>query len=272
MLRRLTPQFFTPTLQMDDPLLDAFLEISTYLHGVRSMESIISMSQLSGKTRFERSCLPPVSQLNLHVIGWEFMARVQKLKFDGKALEKLTHAVHEDFCGYMEQKGYVFGQKTDESAHPKTHSSLVPFEKLPPGEQEQNEQFALDIPHKLAQAGYVMIHARTNEPPKNFPDKDLDLLAEMEHTRWVKNLLGQPGSWRFGHPTDKPNHLHAGLLPWKKMTDEELALAFSPGEVAAMGREILPEAEKEKDRELVRRIPYILGRVGYTVIKVDNGE
>jgi hypothetical protein len=39
-----------------------------------------------------------------------------------------------------------------------------------------------------------------------------------------------------------------------------------------MGREALPEAEKEKDRELIRRIPYILGRVGYTVIKLDGVE
>ncbi len=122
-LHRLTPQFFTPALQIDDPLLDTFLEISTYLHGVRSMESIISMSQLSGKTRFERSCLPPVSQLNLHVIGWEFMARVQKLRFEGVALEKLARPVHEDFCEYMYQKGYQFGETTDDTTHPKTHSS-----------------------------------------------------------------------------------------------------------------------------------------------------
>ena len=272
LLRRLTPQFFTPALQMDAPLLDSFLEISAYLHGVRSMEAIISMSQLSGKTRFERSCLPPVSQLNLHVVGWEFMARVQELKFAGKALERLAQAVHQDFCEYMEQKGYVYGEKTDESIHPKTHSSLVPFEKLPTGEQEQNAQFALDIPRKLVQAGYVMIHARTNEPPKDFPQGDLDVLAEMEHTRWIKSLLAQPGPWRFGNPTDKSNHLHAGLLRWRKMTGEELASVFSPAEVSAMGAEILPEAEKEKDRELVKRIPFILGRVGYTVIKVDNGE
>ncbi len=150
LLRRLTPQFFTPALQMDDLLLDAFLEISTFLHGVRSMESIISMSQLSGKTRFERSCLPPVSQLNLHVIGWEFMARVQKLKFEGDALEKLARAVHEDFCAYMQQKGYQFGEQTDEAAKPKTHSSLVPFDELPEGEKDQNTQYALDIPRKLA--------------------------------------------------------------------------------------------------------------------------
>jgi hypothetical protein len=114
-----------------------------------------------------------------------------------------------------------------------------------------------------------MIHARTNEPPKIFPDTDLDVLAEMEHVRWVKAKLAQPENWRYGKPNDKANCLHEDLLPWRKMTEEELAQVFSPLELAAIGREALPDAEKEKDRELVRRIPYILGRVGYTVTKLD---
>jgi hypothetical protein len=269
-LRRLTPQFFSPALQMDDNLLDAFLETRAYLHGVRSMESIIAMSQLSGKTRFERSCLPPIPQLNLHVIGWEFMARVQKLNFAGQALDQLARAVHEDFCEYMLSQGYQYGEKTDENASPKRHSSLVSFDELPAGEKEQNTQYALDIPRKLAQAGYVMIHARTNEPPKIFPESDLDALAEMEHIRWVKAKLAQPGNWRYGKSTDKANYIHENLLPWRKMRAEELEQIYSPPELSAMGRDELPETAKEKDRELVRRIPFILGRVGYTVVKLDE--
>jgi hypothetical protein len=272
LLHRLTPQFFTPTLQMDDPLLDAFLEVGAYLHGVRSMESIIAMSQLSGKTRFERSCLPPVTQLNLHVRGWEFMARVQRLKLEGAALEKLARGVHEDFCEYMHAQGYVYGPKTDDSADPKTHSALVDYDALPEGEKEQNRQNALDIPRKLAQAGYVMIHARTNEPPRHFPDHDLDVLAQMEHVRWVKTKLALPGNWRYGPETIKDQHIHADLMPWDSSSENELAGIFSPAELDAMGRDPLSEAAREKDRELVRRIPYILGRVGYTVIKLEGGE
>ena len=171
-LRRLAAQIYTPALQMDDNLLDAFLETQTYLHGVRSMESIVTMSQLAGKSRFERSCLPPISQLNLHVTGWEFMARVQKLKFEGDALEKLARAVHEDFCEYMEADGYVYGPKTDDNANPPTHNALKPYDKLLETDKIQNVQNALSIPDKLARSGYVMIHARSNEPPLIFPNKD----------------------------------------------------------------------------------------------------
>ena len=271
-LRRTVPQIFSSGFQMEDNLLDAFLETHTYLHGVRSMESIVSMSQLSGKTRFERSCLPPISQLNLHVIGWEFMARVQKLKFEGEALEKLARAVHEDFCEYMGEEGYVYGPQTDNKAHPPTHNALKPYYELPKGDRIQNEQNALSIPDKLSRSGYVMIHARTNEPPLIFPDYDLDLLAEEEHNRWVKAKIAQDSRWHYATETHKERFEHNCLLPWKKVSEDALAQVFSAEERAVMGREELSESEKNKDRKLIKRIPNILARVGYTVIKLGDSD
>ena len=46
-----------------------------------------------------------------------------------------------------------------------------------------------DIPNKLARVGYVMMPARSNEPPFDFSGPDLELLAEMEHERWMKAKL-----------------------------------------------------------------------------------
>jgi hypothetical protein len=271
-LRRNVPQIFSSGFQMEDNLLDAFLETHAYLHGVRSMESIVSMSQLSGKSRFERSCLPPISQLNLHVVGWEFMARVQKLKFEGEALDKLARAVHEDFCEYMREEGYVLGPQTDDNATPPTHTALLPFEELPETDRIQNVQNALSIPDKLVRCGYVMIHSRTNVPPLIFPDKDLDLLAEEEHVRWVKAKIAQDPRWHYAPKTRKEQFEHNGLLPWRKVSEDELAQVFSSEEQAVMGREELPEFEKNKDRKLIRRIPYILARVGYTVIQLGDTD
>jgi hypothetical protein len=269
---RLTPRFYSPNLQIDDNLLDAFLETQTYLHGVRSMESIIAMSQISGKTRYERSCLPPISQLNLHVAGWEFMSRVQKIRFEGDALEKLARAIHEDFCEYISSKGYVYGESIDADAKPPTHNSLKAFDELPEDEKTQNNQHALSIPEKVASVGYVMIHARTNEPPLIFPDKDIDILAEAEHNRWIKAKLAQDPRWHYAPMTNKTNFEHNCLIPWKMMGEEELAQVFTSEERNAMGRVELPEAEKEKDRLLVRRIPNILARLGYTVTRLEKGE
>ena len=270
LLRRQAGQLFNPTLQMDANVLDALLETQTYLHGVRSMEALLAMSQLSGKVRFERSCLPPTAQLNLHVIGWEFMARVQRPVFEGDALEKLARAVHEDFCAYLERQGYLPGSITDEQASPPTHSALRPFDELSAADQQANVDHARALLTRLDSAGYVMIHARSNEPPLVFPDRNLEELAEAEHVRWVKDKLASDARWHYAPQTCKERFEHAGLLPWRVMSEEELAQVFRAEEIAALGRAELPEVEKEKDRELIRRIPFILARVGYTVIRPEE--
>jgi hypothetical protein len=54
-------------LSIDSGVLDALLKTVKYKHGARSMESIIAMSLLAGRERFERSSLPAADQLELHV-------------------------------------------------------------------------------------------------------------------------------------------------------------------------------------------------------------
>jgi len=63
-------------LDIDPGVLRAFLNVATYVHGARSMESVVDMSALSGKLRYERSALPPQHQLDLHVAAGEFLALV----------------------------------------------------------------------------------------------------------------------------------------------------------------------------------------------------
>ncbi len=65
-------------LNIDPGVLRAFLDIAAYLHGARSMESIIEMSALAGKLRYERSALPAQHQLSLHVDADEFLALVRQ--------------------------------------------------------------------------------------------------------------------------------------------------------------------------------------------------
>jgi len=65
-------------LNIDPGVLRAFLDVRTYLHGARSMESIIEMSALAGKLRYERSALPAQHQLSLHVDADEFLALVRQ--------------------------------------------------------------------------------------------------------------------------------------------------------------------------------------------------
>lgn len=230
-------------VQIDPGLLRAFLLTGEFRHGVRSMESLVSMSTLSNKSAYERSSLPPEEQLNLHVCAPEFQALMQLLELEGDILEKLAAAAHAVFCEGLTLQGYQYGPLNDETK--KEHSSLVPYEELSEDEKHQNRQNVRDIPNKLALSGYIMRPAKSNEPPFGFPGADLEQLAMREHERWVRDKLG--AGWKYAARTDKTKKLHQALLAWDK----------------------LPEEEKEKDRVLVRGIPDILARAGYAVEKIE---
>ena len=220
------------------------MKISEYKHGIRSMESIGDMSQLAGKKAFERSSLPSEAQLDLHVDGQEFLSIVQQLDLSGELLERLATAAHQVFCEHMQAQGYEYGDITDDEG--KKHSSLVPYQELSQDEKDQNRDLVRDIAMKLAGTGYVMIPARSDEPAFKFPGAHLEHLSEQEHERWM-GLKIQSG-WKHAPETDKEKHLHAALVPW----------------------EDLSEADKEKDRVMVRKIPDILAHAGYTIVRLRD--
>jgi hypothetical protein len=77
-LRGRAPQIFSgDELRIDRGILDAFLDVPAYYHGSRSLESIVEMSALSGSLRYERSALPALHQIALHVDAEAFMRLVE---------------------------------------------------------------------------------------------------------------------------------------------------------------------------------------------------
>ncbi|MBM3245115.1 MAG: Ryanodine receptor Ryr, partial [Candidatus Omnitrophica bacterium] len=52
---------------IDSEVLHAFLKAPHYNHGIRSMQSIIEMSSLARRKKYEQAALPSVTQLALHV-------------------------------------------------------------------------------------------------------------------------------------------------------------------------------------------------------------
>ena len=86
-------------------------------------------------------------------------------------LESLAEAAHAVFSEGMKARGYHYGPQTDEKL--KTHNALLPYAELPEDMKEQNRLNVRDIPGKLAAAGYIMVPARSNEPPFNFPGERL---------------------------------------------------------------------------------------------------
>jgi hypothetical protein len=240
-----------PRVHIDRGILRAFLETRRYKHGVRSMESIIAMSMLAGQAAFERSNLPPENQLNLHVDGLDFLMLVQKMDLSGDLLEKMARAAHEVFCEGLIEQGYQYGAQNN--TEQLIHSSLVPYDELPEHEKEMNRENVRDIPNKLAHAGYVMVPARSNEPPFDFPGSDLEILAKLEHERWMEAKIA--AGWQYAPKTDKSQKLHSALVSWEELLEREKDL--KEGEAT----------ETDKDREMVRSIPRILAIAGYAIVK-----
>ena len=248
-LKRNTPHLFEKRggkdlLKIDGGVLRALLKIGHYKHGARSIESLFAMSQLTGNSSFERSCLPSESQLDLHVDGKYFLSLVQQVELEGQMLENLAEAAHTIFVEGLKARRYSYGLKTDEKL--KTHSALLPYAELSEDMKEQNRMNVRDIPSKLEMAGYIMTPARSKKPPFDFPGEPLELLAEAEHKRWMQSKL--EAGWIYAPQTDNYHKLNKCLVPWKE----------------------LPEEEKAKDRDLVRGIPQILARAGFVVEKIGQ--
>jgi serine phosphatase RsbU (regulator of sigma subunit) len=76
-------------------------------------------------------------------------------------------------------------------------------------------------------------------------EEEIETMAKVEHLRWSweKRLNG----WSYGKVKDEKKKIHPGLIPYEE----------------------LEEAEKEKDRELVRLIPAILQDINYETYPVN---
>jgi len=243
------------TVNIDLGVLRAFLRVGRYQHGVRSMEAIIGMSTLAGRSAYERSSLPGVGQLDVHVNGREFLSLVQEPEIEGELLEKLAQAVHLVYC-------------REENAKPNpTPQSQQTYDELDEGLKALNRAYVRDIDAKLRSIGYVMMPARSNEPPFGFPGVELEALAEAEHDRWLRQKVAQ--GWKYGQQRDNDLRLNPALLPWQAMTPEELVAGYGSEIAAAMGTMALPEEEKRKDRDLIEGIPLILAEAGYTVVRLQ---
>jgi hypothetical protein len=240
-------------LHIDPGVLHAFLEVSHYKHGARSMEAVITMSALTHKTHFERSSLPSEAQLDLHVDGREFLFLVQTIILPEEVVDKLAEAVHQLYCDKVHATG----------KHSIRRTCCRTYQELDPEDKEQNRAFVRDIPAKLAQVGYRIVPAIGRAVTPDLSEV-IEKLAEAEHLRWLTAKIEQ--GWRHGPKTDKSRKVHQAMLWWRKLSVKEKAKLPSDW-LKALGKEGLPEDEKDKNRDMVREIPEILTRAGFSIVR-----
>ncbi|MDD3890599.1 MAG: ATP-binding protein, partial [Syntrophomonadaceae bacterium] len=102
--------------EIEAGVLDAFLRVTKYTYGARSMENLIKMSSLADKRKFELSSLPPDHIIGMHVNVKEFndltclghmdMLRIGisgHINLDPQQIDKLEQAV-DKVLNFVEQK------------------------------------------------------------------------------------------------------------------------------------------------------------------------
>ncbi len=158
----------------------------------------------------------------------------------GGTQEALARSIHED---YVEQK-------TKEGDMKETNPSMVAWDELPEDLKESNRSQAAHIDAKLKEIGCGIEPLTDWTLAKfDFAPWEVELLAELEHMRWLKERKRQGWKYSSGSKNLKKK-TSPYLLPWQE----------------------LPENVKEYDRNTVRKMPYFLGRAGYQIYRRNRHE
>ena len=174
---------------------------------------------------------------NLHAFGLYDHACRPDLVFGGM-YESLARAVHGNYVRERNEKGEGV----------EDNPSLVPWEQLPEPLKESNRRQVEHIGAKLEAVG-CGIGSLTDWRAEafEFSPEQVELMAEMEHARWVSDLSGQ--GWRLTTGEKDPSRkVHPLLKPWAELANDE----------------------REIDRETVRRIPELLAEAGFQIQPLEK--
>jgi hypothetical protein len=184
-------------VRIDNGVLRAFLQVPRYLHGARSLEAILDMSQLVGRTHFDPSLLPPERQLNLHVNGQVFMQIVQQHQTLGDRLEQIAEEIHKIYLKEELAKGAKLNSRP----------ALKEWKDLGEIYRNSNREQAANYSNLTAAAGCEVV-VGSNDSKFKFSPEEIDKLARMEHDRWVEER-------RIKQPD------HPDLRKWEELSKEE---------------------------------------------------
>ena len=128
------------------------------------------------------------------------------------------------------------------------NASLIKWSDLPEHKKRANRHAAAHVDVKLRVANCIAYSLEAAAVEVAFPPdtRMLELLARLEHRRWMadKHLAG----YSYGEVRDEDRMLHPDLIPW----------------------EILPEVDREKDRDNIHQIPKLLQLQYQKICRLDG--
>jgi len=235
MLERKAKQLFDSNnhVRIDEGVLRALIKTSNYRHGARSIEAIIEMSMLHNRSCWEQAFLPPKEQLKLHVDEEMFSRLMIRDVLLGAAREILAKAIHKEF------------RKNQKGKKKATDPSMRPWKNLRENLKESNRLLADHIPQKLRKIGCGFMPVIGQRVKIfEFTKEEIEILAEMEHERWVLERLQD--DWVYSKERDVEKKKSPYLVPWKDLSEDV----------------------KEWDREAMRNLPKLLSSVKFEIYRL----
>lgn len=148
--------------------------------------------------------------------------------------EELARAVHEDYVRKARERGCRVGSEP----------SLVPWSALPESLKRSNRRQADDIFAKLEAIGCTLVPYGAGDPePFAFEREEIELLARMEHNRWVEER--REDGWRLGPVRDVQQKITPYLVDWEE----------------------LDETTRELDRDAVRNLPRLVALADLALVR-----
>lgn len=147
-------------------------------------------------------------------------------------VDQLARAIHRSYVANCANRG----------DSPLVNRSMVPWEDLPEDKRHANIAQAADIGPKLDAIDCVVIPESAAAPDFGFESREIELLARMEHQRWMRERTGHG----YVYGPSRVGNQHPDLVDWDSLTD----------------------TAKEKDRDVVRELPAILGEAGFQILRL----
>lgn len=157
----------------------------------------------------------------------------------GGTHEVIARAIHEDYTENQKRAG--------ENA--RTNPSLVDWDELPDTLKESNRHQAAHIEVKMKAIGCGIQPLNDWEAASfMFEPGEIELLAELEHQRWMEERL--QNGWKFkSGPKDIAKKTSPHIVPYEELSWEL----------------------KELDRNMIRNLPSFLARAGFQIYR-RNGN
>jgi serine phosphatase RsbU (regulator of sigma subunit) len=182
--------------------------------------------------------------------GYEII-RLSEARFINLSIaEKLARVIHSRYIKSLDstKEGSVNIYK--DSYFADTHSSrfIADFDGLDEDIKLSNIDNAYHIPTKLLSIGYIIKDSFDTDletPLLALNEFEVETMSRIEHDRWCweRRLSG----WKYADKRDNNKKLHNCLVPYDELSEEE----------------------KEKDRIMVRLIPYLLKDIGFNLAPVS---